>query len=508
MQPGQVLRTADVSTWTPKPPNSNGMHSALPTAFPQQNGGMLLGHSSHGVSQNGQATVQRSAALSAPQTSMFWAMQPAGAVAPPPAATAKPPAAVKQKADGKLSDGARRKDLRALLTANVGLADLQSYEQQPPSPSAPADNLPRAHAAIRIVADGLRQMMEPARSASLSDVGVVLAHTCAVPSQRSTTLGRLCSNALNCSTHGDEHRAALRASILAPVNATDCKPITPWVPPMSDQHGSPAPLVLPGQLPMHVRDIIPPETADWSTKQVLVPSQLPQVHREPSQRVVVAKPDAVPAPKAPLVRINPSSDGKLSDAGRRKDLRASLAANVGLADLKSYEQQHPGSSAPADNLPRAHAAIRTVADGLRQLMEPADGAGLSDVAVLLAHTCAVPSQRCTTIGRLCCNGLNCSSHGDEQRAALRASIFANDDCNTWMVKAVTPTARPMPPAPLVSPAPLVLAGQLPMQARDMMPPSPAGWGTPYALRPPQPPMLVCHETPLTFGAPLTFSNGQ
>ena len=140
-------------------------------------------------------------------------------------------------------------------------------------------------------------------------------------------------------------------------------------------------------------------------------------HTAPVQRSAagVAAP-SVPAP-APAPR-----HGQTTVGGRRRELRAFLAANVALRDLQGYDADPPLDDVPDEQLPNPHAVIRTVANGLREL-EPDGAPDASDVALVLTHTCAVASQRSRPIGRLCSNGPNCSNHGDEQRHAIRAAVF-------------------------------------------------------------------------------------
>lgn len=177
-----ALRTVDVMTWAPK--NAAGIYKAAPA--PVQGAGQHT------------APAQRSMAQPA--------LPPAGGSAPPPA-PAPPPKRAKAP-----SDGARRRELRAFLTNNVALPDLQSFVAHPPPAGLRDEQLPHPHAVIRAVATGMRDL-EPQGAPGASDVALLLANTCLVVSQRSGTVGRLCSNGLNCSNHGDEQRHVTRAAV-------------------------------------------------------------------------------------------------------------------------------------------------------------------------------------------------------------------------------------------------------------------------------------------------------
>lgn len=102
-----------------------------------------------------------------------------------------------------------------------------------------------------------------------------------------------------------------------------------------------------------------------------------------------------------------------------------LASAVSLEDMSAYAAAPP--SEPG-SLPER--AIYFAAKGLRE-MEPGGAAGDGDVALVLRHMCAVVSQRSGTQGRLCSNGLACSNHRDEQRAAVRAAILGGAGAAAW-----------------------------------------------------------------------------
>jgi len=126
------------------------------------------------------------------------------AFAPPPRKPAGPP-----------SDGARRKELRALFASRITLPDLQRYAACPPSAAQAVESLTAEQAVIRTTADGFRQLEHGGSAAAglADDVAVTLSHICCVVSQRSVSLGRLCSNGLACSNHGREQRQAMRHAV-------------------------------------------------------------------------------------------------------------------------------------------------------------------------------------------------------------------------------------------------------------------------------------------------------
>lgn len=109
-----------------------------------------------------------------------------------------------------------------MLAAAVSLADLRAYAQAPPmeplSPAARAIHAAaagfRAVDADALALGGLANGGDEGVHGGERDVSVVLRNMCSIVSQRSGTLGRLCSNGLGCSNHREPARAALRALLL------------------------------------------------------------------------------------------------------------------------------------------------------------------------------------------------------------------------------------------------------------------------------------------------------
>lgn len=177
----------------------------------------------------------------------------------------------------------------------------------------------------------------------------------------------------------------------------------------------------------HPAPSAPPPPSPWA------PLPMPPPPPPPPLRVRLPAPTpAVPLPRAPAPPAPrrppggaPPGGGKSLDGRRRKELRGMLASAVSLEDMSAYAAAPP--SEPG-SLPER--AIYFAAKGLRE-MEPGGAAGDGDVALVLRHMCAVVSQRSGTQGRLCSNGLACSNHRDEQRAAVRAAILGGAGAAAW-----------------------------------------------------------------------------
>ena len=128
-----------------------------------------------------------------------------------------------------------------------------------------------------------------------------------------------------------------------------------------------------------------------------------------------------------------------------------LAGAVSLDDLRAY-----AAAAPAEPSSVPERAIFFAAKGLREI-EPDGAPGDSDVALVLRHMCAVVSQRSGTQGRLCSNGLACSNHRDEARAAVRAAILGGAAAAAWTVSQAAYESRPQQQQPPPQPSPPLFA---------------------------------------------------
>ena len=142
---------------------------------------------------------------------------------------------------------------------------------------------------------------------------------------------------------------------------------------------------------------------------------------------------------APALRDPPLPPcvGRATPFNKRRAIRASLCAAVGVADLAAAFAAPPSPGPP--NAPPAAAAARVVAAsaaGLRAL-QPAGCPAACDVTLLLSHVCGVPSTRPVTRGKLCSNQRSgCSQHTDSQRDAMHAAVFGHGNAPTSLFDAL------------------------------------------------------------------------
>ena len=125
-----------------------------------------------------------------------------------------PPAPKRSNPEAGPSEWAQRKELRAAVANQCSLQDLLAYSASPPGERVADEQLAPSELCLRLAARGLRLLEPPGPLSSAGDLELLLRHMCCVPSQRSRSVGRLCSNAPVCNNHTDEAREAHRRTVL------------------------------------------------------------------------------------------------------------------------------------------------------------------------------------------------------------------------------------------------------------------------------------------------------